>query len=238
MNASQTIYKNYQKLTLQETPGSVPAGRLPRHKEVILLHDLIDCARPGEEVEVTGQWTPLTCTQRHACDARPQLDSLQERWVPSLSLSKQQSTRLHRDGMLLLPGACLCDSTSRRVAVWCPSLCCAAAVRIAGIYCSGYDTQLNAKNGFPVFSTHIEANYISKSTDAWNVYKLTDEDRQRITALAADPRISECMQTEQAGCQPTQPHMHTITAPQHSPTELILEPENGVLLLPPLHQGS
>lgn len=54
VNASQTIYKNYQKLTLQETPGSVPAGRLPRHKEVILLYDLIDCARPGEEVEVTG----------------------------------------------------------------------------------------------------------------------------------------------------------------------------------------
>lgn len=55
VNASQTIYKNYQKLTLQETPGSVPAGRLPRHKEVILLYDLIDCARPGEEVEVTGE---------------------------------------------------------------------------------------------------------------------------------------------------------------------------------------
>jgi DNA replicative helicase MCM subunit Mcm2 (Cdc46/Mcm family) len=26
----------------------VPAGRLPRHKEVILLWDLIDAARPGE----------------------------------------------------------------------------------------------------------------------------------------------------------------------------------------------
>lgn len=61
----------------------------------------------------------------------------------------------------------------------------------AGIYCSGYDTQLNARNGFPVFSTHIEANYVSKSTDAWNVYKLTDEDRQKITAMAADPRIGE-----------------------------------------------
>lgn len=52
---------------------------------------------------------------------------------------------------------------------------------------------MNAKNGFPVFSTHIEANYISKSTDAWNVYKLTDEDRQKITAMAADPRIGECV---------------------------------------------
>ena len=37
-------------MTLQESPGSVPAGRLPRHREVILLWDLIDCAKPGEEV--------------------------------------------------------------------------------------------------------------------------------------------------------------------------------------------
>ena len=54
MNVTQTIYRNYQKLTLQESPGTVPAGRLPRHKEVILLHDLIDMARPGEQIEVTG----------------------------------------------------------------------------------------------------------------------------------------------------------------------------------------
>lgn len=46
----QTIYRNYQKMTLQESPGSVPAGRLPRHREVILLWDLIDTAKPGEEV--------------------------------------------------------------------------------------------------------------------------------------------------------------------------------------------
>ena len=54
MNTTETVYRNYQKLTLQESPGSVQAGRLPRHKEVILLHDLIDCARPGEEIQVTG----------------------------------------------------------------------------------------------------------------------------------------------------------------------------------------
>ena len=50
----QTIYRNYQKITLQESPGSVQAGRLPRHKEVILLHDLIDQARPGEEISIVG----------------------------------------------------------------------------------------------------------------------------------------------------------------------------------------
>jgi len=37
-------------MTLQESPGSVPAGRLPRHREVILLWDLIDNAKPGEEI--------------------------------------------------------------------------------------------------------------------------------------------------------------------------------------------
>jgi DNA replication licensing factor MCM2 len=35
----------------------VPAGRLPRHKEVVLQWDLIDIARPGEEIEVTGIYT-------------------------------------------------------------------------------------------------------------------------------------------------------------------------------------
>ncbi|KAI0114440.1 MCM-domain-containing protein [Nemania sp. FL0031] len=54
VNSEKTIYRNYQKLTLQESPGTVPAGRLPRTREVILLWDLIDKAKPGEEIEVTG----------------------------------------------------------------------------------------------------------------------------------------------------------------------------------------
>jgi DNA replication licensing factor MCM2 len=54
LNTEETIYRSYQRLTLQESPGSVPAGRLPRSRDVILLWDLVDCARPGEEIEVTG----------------------------------------------------------------------------------------------------------------------------------------------------------------------------------------
>ncbi|RWA07218.1 hypothetical protein EKO27_g7878 [Xylaria grammica] len=54
VNSEKTIYRNYQKLTLQESPGTVPAGRLPRTREVILLWDLIDKAKPGEEIEITG----------------------------------------------------------------------------------------------------------------------------------------------------------------------------------------
>ena len=44
------MYSDYQKITVQETPGTIPAGRLPRHREVILLCDLIDSVKPGDEV--------------------------------------------------------------------------------------------------------------------------------------------------------------------------------------------
>ncbi|KAI5948893.1 MCM2 [Candida theae] len=84
MNSEKTLYRNYQRVTLQEAPGTVPAGRLPRHREVILLSDLVDVAKPGEEIEVTG------------------------------------------------------------------------------IYKNNYDGNLNAKNGFPVFATIIEANSIRR----------------------------------------------------------------------------
>eukprot|EP01133_Synstelium_polycarpum_P003989 gene3989-4619_t len=54
VNNDQTVYRDYQKITLQESPGTVPPGRLPRTKDVIILADLIDTIRPGEEIDVTG----------------------------------------------------------------------------------------------------------------------------------------------------------------------------------------
>ena len=111
VNSERTVYRNYQKLTLQESPGTVPAGRLPRHREVILLWDLIDSAKPGEEIEVTG------------------------------------------------------------------------------IYRNNYDAALNNKNGFPVFATILEANYVVKSHDQLAGFRLTDEDEREIRKLAKDPKI-------------------------------------------------
>lgn len=84
LNSEKTLYRNYQRITLQEAPGSVPAGRLPRHREIILLSDLVDTAKPGEDVEIVG------------------------------------------------------------------------------VYKNNYDGHLNARNGFPVFATIIEANSIKR----------------------------------------------------------------------------
>ncbi|KAI9799770.1 MAG: MCM DNA helicase complex subunit [Piccolia ochrophora] len=113
LNSEKTVYRNYQKITLQESPGTVPAGRLPRHREIILLWDLIDSAKPGEEIEVTG------------------------------------------------------------------------------VYRNNYDAQLNNRNGFPVFATILEANYVVKSHDQLAGFRLTEEDERQIRALSRDPNIVE-----------------------------------------------
>jgi len=61
LDTNQTRYRNHQRVHLQETPGSVPPGRAPRTKEIVLADDLVDMGRPGEEVEITGIY-------RHAHD--------------------------------------------------------------------------------------------------------------------------------------------------------------------------
>lgn len=113
INMEQTLYKNYQRITLQESPGKVPAGRLPRSKDAILLDDLVDNCKPGDEIEMTG------------------------------------------------------------------------------VYHNNYDGSLNTANGFPVFATVIQANYITKKDDKLAVSSLTDEDIKAIVQLSKDERIGE-----------------------------------------------
>ena len=59
----------------------------------------------------------------------------------------------------------------------------------AGVYTNSFDVGLNIKNGFPVFTTVIDANYINKQEDRFAAFKLTDEDKQELHRLARDPRI-------------------------------------------------
>jgi DNA replication licensing factor MCM2 len=104
-------YRNVQRVNLQEAPGSVPPGRVPRTKEVLLADDLIDVVRPGEEVEVTG------------------------------------------------------------------------------VFENTFDSSLTFKSGFPVFSTFISANHISRREDASSASNLSESDVREILDLARDPKI-------------------------------------------------
>jgi DNA replication licensing factor MCM2 len=50
----QTLYRNYQKIVIQESPSRIPPGRVPRSKDCILLGDLCDRCKPGDEVDITA----------------------------------------------------------------------------------------------------------------------------------------------------------------------------------------
>jgi hypothetical protein len=62
---------------------------------------------------------------------------------------------------------------------------------VTGIYTNNFDAALNTKNGFPVFATLIEANFIHKKEDLFSAYKLTDEDKHEVLKMSKDPRIGQ-----------------------------------------------
>jgi len=74
-------------------------------------------------------------------------------------------------------------------------LCCLYSDKkfqeVTGVYTNNFDLSLNTKNGFPVFSTVVEANYVTKKQDLFSAYKLTQEDKEEIENLGKDPRIGE-----------------------------------------------
>ena len=62
---------------------------------------------------------------------------------------------------------------------------------MTGIYHNNYDGSLNTANGFPVFATVIQANFILKKDDKLAANSLTDDDIKAVVALSKDQRIGE-----------------------------------------------
>lgn len=60
----RTVYRDTQRVTLQEVPGSVPSGSLPRAKEIVLTGDLIDSCKPGDEIDITGVYKNISISKR------------------------------------------------------------------------------------------------------------------------------------------------------------------------------
>jgi replicative DNA helicase Mcm len=50
----QSIFINSQELRMQERPEDLPPGQLPRAIDVKLFEDLVDVARPGDRISLTG----------------------------------------------------------------------------------------------------------------------------------------------------------------------------------------
>lgn len=141
LDHERSVYGNYQRITLQEAPGSVPPGRVPRYKEVILLGDLID---------VVGQGA--------------------EGYLPATHLPFAQSS--------LPPLQCLVMQARP-----------GEEVEITGVYTHAFDANLNARQGFPVFTTVLEANFVATKTDRKASEVLTADERAEIERLSKDPHI-------------------------------------------------
>jgi len=50
----QSIFMNSQEIRIQEKPEDLPPGQLPRAMDTKLVEDLVDIARPGDRVSITG----------------------------------------------------------------------------------------------------------------------------------------------------------------------------------------
>jgi len=50
----RSAFMDFQEMRIQERPEDLPPGQLPRSIDVRLIEDLVDIARPGDRVSVTG----------------------------------------------------------------------------------------------------------------------------------------------------------------------------------------
>ncbi len=55
-----SVFRDWQKVRIQESPDELPPGQMPRSVDIILEGDIVDISRPGDFIKVTGmlQTTP------------------------------------------------------------------------------------------------------------------------------------------------------------------------------------
>jgi len=63
---NRSVFSDKQMIRIQETPETVPQGETPATMTIVAYDSLVDSARPGDQIEVTGILRAVrTSAQRH-----------------------------------------------------------------------------------------------------------------------------------------------------------------------------
>ncbi len=54
LDRATSRFVDWQKVRVQESTDEIPAGSMPRSLDVILRHEIVDHAKPGDKVVFTG----------------------------------------------------------------------------------------------------------------------------------------------------------------------------------------
>ncbi|ACP35470.1 MCM family protein [Sulfolobus islandicus L.S.2.15] len=92
---------DWQKAVIQERPEEVPSGQLPRQLEIILEDDLVDSARPGDRVKVTGileikQDSPIKRGSRAVFDIYMKVSSIEvsQKVLDEVTISEEDEKKI------------------------------------------------------------------------------------------------------------------------------------------------